>query len=170
MFLAPEYTTRHFWTWAWQLSPFWIGITHLVLSKTIARPQAASKVTSSTLATPLKTLLLVLGTTSAAVWGYTLVFSPHSLPTIFLPAWEPQTEFVAHCRTALQADNLAVFGSSLLWLVYSSFDLYTAGLLGGDWILHVLLLPVITAFAGSGAALVFGWYLREEALASPTKK
>ncbi|EMR70598.1 putative fad binding domain protein [Eutypa lata UCREL1] len=58
MFLAPEYTTRHFWTWAWQLSPFWIGITHLVLSKTIARPQAASKVTSSTLATPLKTLLL----------------------------------------------------------------------------------------------------------------
>ncbi|RYO89272.1 hypothetical protein DL766_000909 [Monosporascus sp. MC13-8B] len=30
MFLAPEPAARHYWTWAWQLSPLWIGLGNIV--------------------------------------------------------------------------------------------------------------------------------------------
>ncbi|OTA95932.1 hypothetical protein M434DRAFT_9400 [Hypoxylon sp. CO27-5] len=164
IFLSPEFTTRHFWTWAWQLSPLWIGVGNVVLS-TIAKPLLPK---THTLASP-KLLLAVLGSISAGVWVCTLLYSPYPLSTLFIPLAEPQSEFVAHCRTALQADHLGVFSSSLLWLVYSFFDLHNAGLLGNDWLYKVALLPVITTFSGPGAAFAFGWYLREKALSSVKK-
>ncbi|KAI1084372.1 hypothetical protein F5B20DRAFT_576512 [Whalleya microplaca] len=161
MFLAPEFTTRHFWTWAWQLAPLWIGVSNFLLAAVI-RPLLPKR---TTLTSP-RLLLAVLGLVSAGVWVNALLFSPHSISTIFIPVAEVQTEFVAHVRKALQADNLAVFSSSLLWLIYSSFDLHAAGLLGNDWLYHIALIPVVTAFAGPGAAFVVGWYLREQALST----
>ncbi|KAI0886269.1 uncharacterized protein GGS22DRAFT_179182 [Annulohypoxylon maeteangense] len=129
MFLSPELTTRHFWTWAWQLAPFWIGVGNVLLTA-ISKPLLRKSISL----TSENFILLVLGLISAGVWGYTLLYSPYPLPTLFLPALESQSEFVAHCRKALQADHLAVFASSLLWLIYSFYDLYSAGMLGGEWL------------------------------------
>ncbi|KAI2464798.1 hypothetical protein F4781DRAFT_411617 [Annulohypoxylon bovei var. microspora] len=161
MFLSPELTTRHFWTWAWQLAPFWIGVGNVLLTA-ISKPllPKSNSLTSS------KLLLSVLGLISAGVWGYTLIYSPYSLSTIFIPVVESQTEFVAHCRKALQADYLGLFSSSFLWLVYSFYDLHSAGLLGNDWLYKIALLPAITACVGPGAAFIFGWYLREKVLST----
>ncbi|KAI1440745.1 hypothetical protein F5Y02DRAFT_422753 [Annulohypoxylon stygium] len=88
VFLAPDSTTRHYWTWAWQLTPVWIGVSNLLLSR---------------LASPLlpKSALVVLGLISTVVWVYTLSSTPFYLSTIFIPAAEVKTEFVAHVRKVL---------------------------------------------------------------------
>ncbi|KAI1211969.1 uncharacterized protein F4807DRAFT_383483 [Annulohypoxylon truncatum] len=164
IFFSPELSTRHFWTWAWQLAPFWIGVGNVLLAA-MSKPLLPK---SSSL-TSAKFLLLVLGLISAGVWGYMLLYSPYPLSTVFLPMLESQTEFVAHCRKALQADHLAVFGSSFLWLIYSFYDLHLAGLLGKGWLYNTALLLAITAFIGPGAAFTFGWYLREKALSTYQK-
>ncbi|RYP43177.1 hypothetical protein DL768_010050 [Monosporascus sp. mg162] len=163
MFLAPDLTTRHFWTWAWQLTPFWIGVSNLLLSKIFGRLFLFPKTAASR--SP-KLLVSVLGLISTGVWAYTLLYSPYPISTLFVPVAEVQSEFVAHTRKALQADELAVFGSSLLWLAYSFFDLHTAGILGSNWMYHIALLPVIAVCEGPGAAFAVGWYQRERALSS----
>ncbi|KAI1496169.1 hypothetical protein F5X99DRAFT_401178 [Biscogniauxia marginata] len=159
MFLAPEPTTRHFWTWAWQLTPLWIGIAYSLYPRS----------SKTALLTSTKFLLAALGSISAVVWVYTLLLSPYPMSTLFLPVREVQSEFVAHARKAFQADELGLFSSSFLWLVYSFLDLYTSGLLGNDWLYQVALIPITTAFAGPGVAFTVGWYLRERALLSVKK-
>ncbi|KAI1106940.1 hypothetical protein F4804DRAFT_272762 [Jackrogersella minutella] len=160
MLLAPEPSTRHFWTWAWQLTPLWIGITNYLLT-TIAKVLPPA----STILKPRKyPFLLLLGFISSGVWLYTLVYSPYSLSTIFIPDPEVQSEFVAHVRKALQTDHLAVFSSSFLWLMYSFFDLSTTNLLGNEWLYYIAVLPVVGAIAGPGSAFTLGWYLRHRAL------
>ncbi|KAI1391874.1 uncharacterized protein F4822DRAFT_108362 [Hypoxylon trugodes] len=159
MFLAPDFEIRHYWTWAWQLTPIWIGVGNLFLS-TIVAPFLPK----TNMIAPPKILTAVLGLFSAGVWGYTLLFSPYSLSTLLIPAVGPQSEFITHCRKAFQADYIGVLGSSLLWLVYSFFDLGSVGLLGRNWFYYVALLPVVTALVGPGAAFILGWYLRERAL------
>ncbi|KAI4859733.1 hypothetical protein F4820DRAFT_462258 [Hypoxylon rubiginosum] len=161
MFLAPNLATRHYWTWAWQLAPVWIGISNFLLSR-VASPLLPK---SGVLTSP-KTVLAVLGLVSAGVWIYTLSFSPFSLSTIFIPLAEAQSEYVPHVRKALQTDHLAVFSSSFLWLTYSFLDLSSAGLLSTNWVLNVALVSIVAAIAGPGAAFIFGWYIRERALSS----
>ncbi|KAI0172691.1 hypothetical protein GGR52DRAFT_417807 [Hypoxylon sp. FL1284] len=161
MFFAPDFNDRHYWTWAWQLSPVWIGVSNFLLVR-LAGPLLPK---SGALTSP-KFLMVVLGLVSAGVWGYTLLYSPLPLSTVFVPDPEPQTEFVTHIRKALQVDHTALFSSSFLWLVYSFFDLSAAGLPGAGLVVNVVLVSVAAVVAGPGAAFILGWYLRDRALSS----
>ncbi|KAI0149827.1 hypothetical protein F4776DRAFT_672044 [Hypoxylon sp. NC0597] len=115
-------------------------------------------------------LLLVLGQISSGVCPvYILVSSPYSLSTMFIPEVGPQSEFLRHMRKALQADELAAFINTFLWLTYSYFDLYSAGLMGNEWLFKATSLPIITLLCGLGTAFIVGWYMGEIALVSPTE-
>ncbi|KAI2471798.1 hypothetical protein F4781DRAFT_77712 [Annulohypoxylon bovei var. microspora] len=163
MFLAPDFATRHYWTWAWQLT-LWIGVANVIFDQALRFLRLKKSMSIS-----LAPLLITLGSISAGVWLYTLMFSPYSLSTLFIPEAEEQFEFITHTRRALQADELGVVISSLLWLAYSFFDLYVAGLLGGEWLLYTGSLLIVTPCVGPGATILVGWYLREKALASAKK-
>jgi hypothetical protein len=157
MFLAPDLSTRHFWTWAWQLTPFWLSISNMFFSQASRILRLKNAVSVSP-----KTMLSVLGSISAGVWIYTLLASPHSISTIFIPEADVQSEFVQHTRKALQADEWGAFLGSFLWLAYSFFDLHTAGLVDNSWLLYAASLPIVTVFVGPGAAFILGWYWREQ--------
>ncbi|KAI2638023.1 hypothetical protein GGS26DRAFT_546167 [Hypomontagnella submonticulosa] len=161
MCLAPELATRHYWTWAWQLTPLWIGIGNILLTRL-----TKSLLPKSTIFTSPKLLLVVMGTMSAGAWIYTLIYSPYPLSTIFIPVLDEQVEFIPFVRRVFQVDHVSVFSSSFLWLLYSFVDLGKAGLLEKGWLYNVALLLVLTLSAGPGAAFTFGWYIRERALAS----
>lgn len=165
MFLAPDFDTRHYWTWAWQLSPLWIGIVNSVLDQALSLLRLKRTLSTSSPAT----LLIALGLVSSGVWLYALVFSHYTLAETFIPDVE-QFEYVAHSRRALQADELGVVSTSLLWQAYSFFDLYNAGLLGNEWLFYAASLPIIAVGLGPGTAISIGWYLRERALASSPKR
>lgn len=157
MFLAPDLPTRHYWTWAWQLSPFWIAISNTLLTQTGRLLRLKNTISVSP-----RTMLWVLGSISASVWIYTVAASPHSISTIFIPEAGPQSEFIRHTRKALQADELGAFLASLLWLSYSFFDLHTAGLVDNSWLFYAASLPVVTVCVGPGASLILAWYWREK--------
>ncbi|KAI0882406.1 uncharacterized protein GGS22DRAFT_43604 [Annulohypoxylon maeteangense] len=164
MFLAPDFATRHYWTWAWQLTPLWIGVANVLFDQTL-RLLGLRRLLSISLAP----LLIILGFISSSVWLFTLSSSPYPLTTLFIPDAEEQFEFITHTRRALQADELGVVVSSLLWLVYSFFDLYIAGLVGWEWLVYAASLGVATLCLGPGTAISVGWYLRERALVSAKK-
>ena len=164
MFLASGYRIQHFWTWAWQLTPLWIGVFNVVVGQIIGVLHGKN----SRVATP-KPILVVLGLVSSSVWIYTLLYCPHSLSTIFIPEGGVQTEFIQHTRKALQADELGVFSSSILWLTYSFFDLHAAGFIASEWLFYTASLPIVTLCVGPGAAFVIGWWMRENVLESALK-
>ncbi|KAI0012967.1 hypothetical protein F4779DRAFT_510067 [Xylariaceae sp. FL0662B] len=161
MFLAPEFATRHYWTWAWQLTPLWIGVINVIFDQALSFLRLKKSPSIS-----LAPLLVTLGLISGSVWLYTLLFSPYPLSTLFIPEAEEQFEFITHTRKVFQADELGVVANSLLWLAYSVFDLYAAGLLGSEWLYYAGSLPIVTLCLGPGTAIIVGWYLREKALAS----
>ncbi|KAI1413267.1 hypothetical protein F5Y13DRAFT_198987 [Hypoxylon sp. FL1857] len=164
MFCSPNLADRHFWAWALQLVPLWIGLLNVIADRFLGLFR--SKRSSS--ASP-KPILVALGLISAGVWVYILLSSPYSLSTIFLPEPGQQSEFLPHIRKAIQSDELGTFMSSLLWLAYSFFDLYSAGLIGNEWLFKAASLPIINLLCGPGATFIIGWYMRELALASSTK-
>ncbi|EGC45088.1 conserved hypothetical protein [Histoplasma capsulatum var. duboisii H88] len=165
-YLAPQPTTRHYWTWAWQMSPLWVGIANFVISKLIGTSPSFRATTIKWLTSP-KLLLSLMSIISAGVWVYMLVNCPYPLSTVFIPSSSAQSKFVPHMRRALQYDEIAVFGTSFLWLGYLFFDLHCAGLIRrGEWLVPVAALPIFTAFVGPGAAFAFGWYWRESKLQS----
>ncbi|OTA92374.1 hypothetical protein M434DRAFT_31891 [Hypoxylon sp. CO27-5] len=164
MLFSPDMADRHFWTWAWQLAPFWIGLFNVIIDQFLGLLRSNRRLFASP-----KFLLLVLGQISSGAWVYILLSSPYSLSTIFIPEAALQSEFLPHIRKVLQADELAAFTSTFLWLTYSYFDLYSAGLMGDEWLFKAASLPVITLICGPGTAFIVGWYMREMALVSPTK-
>ncbi|KAI0017121.1 hypothetical protein F4780DRAFT_756837 [Xylariomycetidae sp. FL0641] len=151
MFFSLDLATRHFWTWAWQLTPLWIGLGNVLLTRLMGSAKGSSP----------KPLLLLLGLASSGVWLYTVLYSPYSLGTLFVPQAGPQSDFMLHARKALQTDELSAFSSSFLWLAYSFFDLQSAGLVGNEWMLYVASLPIVTICVGPGTAFLLGWYWRE---------
>ncbi|KAH8589959.1 hypothetical protein B0O99DRAFT_722629 [Bisporella sp. PMI_857] len=146
-YLSSDPTSRHYWAWAWKMSLLWVGISNFFVSKALKK----SSLRSWYIASP-QFLLTILGLISASTWAYMLVFSPHSLPTIFIPHAEAQSEFVPHMRRALPSDEIFAFGSSFVWIGYQLYDLYSTGLAGNDWIYVILILPIITVCIGQALA------------------
>lgn len=162
MFLAPTFDARHYWTWAWQLVPLWIGLGNLVASQAVRLSgfQPHRGLLS------LKAMLVALGLVSFGVWGYTLFFSPVSMSTLCFPEAGPQSGLVLHTRKALQADAAGLWVASFIWLGYSLLDLYVAGLAVNASLSLVAVLPVVAACIGPGAAFLLGWYVKERVLDS----
>jgi hypothetical protein len=159
MFLAPDLATRHYWTWAWQASPLWIGVAVAVGSSITKDRIAGIRSISS-----LGSLLVILGAISTAVWLFTLTSSPFPIATVFFPRVEVQSDYIFHTRKALQADEVGTFLAAYVWMIFSFYDLHVAGLLDSKWLLYSVMLPVATILAGPGTASIVGWYLKETTL------
>lgn len=159
MFFAPGFSTRHYWTWAWQLAPLWVGLVNIVVGQIIGILGVKGLPSS-------RPMLFALGLLSLGVWGYTLAFAPHSLSTLFIPEATPQSGLILHTRKALQADEVGAYAASFLWLVYSFIDLYMAGLADNASLFFVAMLPVVAICMGPGATFALGWYVRERVLES----
>lgn len=158
-YFAPSLVSRHYWTWAWQLAPLWIGVFNT----------AAARVASGFAVSP-RTTLAYLGSISAAVWTYTLICSPHPISELFLPQAGTPTDFVSHVRRSLQFDEIFGFAGCYLWLAYSFVDLRTAGARGPILFALFALFPILLLSIGPGATFSIGWYLRERALTRPQDK
>ncbi|KAI3392214.1 hypothetical protein diail_6075 [Diaporthe ilicicola] len=166
-YCSPTPETRHYWTWAWQMAPLWIGVLNFIAARLSSAVPSLKTLRTSSSPT---TLLAVLGSISSAVWIYTLTSSPHSISELFVPDKEAQFDFILHTRQALQSDEVYVFAGSFLWLLYSLLDLHTSGVAGRKFIVPVVLLPITAACLGPGSAFSLGWYWREALLqASETK-
>ncbi|SPQ21788.1 e4b63ad3-5a7e-4741-a663-b6a2f33bb911 [Thermothielavioides terrestris] len=120
-YFSPDPITRHYWVWAWQMSPLWIGVANFLSARAIG-----SWFRNSRLASPAL-LLQVLCIISAVVWLSTLLFSPYPLADIFLPTRARQTDDFMHIRRAFQFDQVSSFTASFLWLAYLLLDMYSAG-------------------------------------------
>lgn len=160
MYFSKRPETRHYWTWAWQMSPLWLSITNHVLVKFMP-----SSIWRGKFALP-NNILIALGFLSTTTWWYMLGRSPYSLTTCFLPQSTAQTEFIAHTRLALQSDEIYSFASSFLWIAYSAWEFWTLGLLAyRDW-LFLLLVPAFIICTGPGFAFGLTWIWRESKLVS----
>lgn len=143
------------------MSPLWIGTLNLATAK-LASAFSISR-ESALVASP-QMILGVLGSLSAAVWQYTSVYSPHPASELFLPETAAQAGFVPLVRRGLQFDEICVFSSSFLWLLYSVLNLGTAEVGGGNLLTKIALLPILVYSIGPGATFALGWYWRETLL------
>ncbi|KAK8849138.1 hypothetical protein PGQ11_015618 [Apiospora arundinis] len=176
MYLSPSYEARHYWVWAWQLTPLWIGVGNVVAGQALLKllppsgsPRIPQQQRSSAFVASIvsKTLLAVLASVSVAVWLYTILSAPHPLAALFVPGPEPQDGLVLRSRKSLQADEVGVFAGSFLWLAYSFADLYLANLVNlGELLGCAAALPVATLVLGPGGTFAAGWYMRERMLGS----
>ncbi|GAB1317131.1 hypothetical protein MFIFM68171_07341 [Madurella fahalii] len=157
-YLSPDPITRHYWVWAWQMSPLWIGIASFAGSYVVGPRYYVTM-----LARP-SVLIKAVCAVSAVVWVSVLLFSPHSPFEIFLPTWEAQDDLVLHTRRALQMDQVCLFGSSFLWLAYQLVEIYWLGFMEGDGFWPLALLPVVLACFGPGVTFALGWWWRERKL------
>lgn len=165
MFASPDLTTRHFWTWAWQMAPLWIGISNCLLGQ-VAKLLSWKDTRTGSPFVVLSVLIVISGGT----WLYMLAYSPYSLASTFIPPIAPETDFISHARAAFQGDELYVFASAFLWIVYQFYDLHVAGLSSGtDWIYPILSLPILTLCLGPGAALAVSWYQKEKILSQKSR-
>lgn len=164
---SPSLDTRHYWTWAWQMSPVWIGMLNLATAKVAS---AFSLSRESRLVASPQMILGVLGSLSAAVWQYSLAYSPHSISELFLPELAAPADFLPQVRRGFQFDEICTFVGSFLWLLYSILDLGTAEVSGGDLITKVALLPILVYSIGPGATFALGWYWRETLLDQSPRK
>ncbi|VUC24072.1 unnamed protein product [Clonostachys rosea] len=160
---ASELSTRHYWTWAWQMTPLFVGLANTSMATLISLSPSVSRQLK-----PISSPHVLLGVPtaiSAGIWIYTLIFSPHSISTLFLPLIEPQDALEPLLRRGLQIDELCVFGSSLLWIGYHIADLYVAGHVSTSEIFNAIsLFPVVAALTGPGASLSYLWLWRESKL------
>lgn len=154
-FLSPTLEGKHYWTWAWQMAPLWVGVGNTFFN--YLTKGAAPRI-------PPWVPLAAMSAISASTWIYTLRASPYTLWEIFIPEAAVQTEFEPHMRKALQLDSLFGFGSGYLWLVYAFYDLWAAGFVGKQWMVVGALIPVFAICVGPGAALAIGWVWRESVL------
>ncbi|ROV88720.1 hypothetical protein VPNG_10232 [Cytospora leucostoma] len=161
-FTAPEPETRQYWVWAWQMSPFWIGVANALLS---GLTTSVTSLRNSIFTSP-RSLLVIMCAISSLSWLYTLSSSPYPLSDVFIPDSAVFSDFIGHTRKAMQCDEVYSFGSSFLWLIYMFFDLHAAGLVGTGSLVVSALLPLVAAATGPGTAFAIGWYWREQVLSS----
>ncbi|KAF7899504.1 hypothetical protein EAF00_003840 [Botryotinia globosa] len=147
MFLGTDLTTRHYWTWAWQTPPLWIGIA-VTVSSSITKDRIAGAGSFTSLGSPL----VILSAISTSVWLFTITSSPFPIATIFLPRVEVQSDFHFSCAKSASSGSSRRLSGRILMVT---------GLLDGEWLLYSITLPIATVFAGPGTTLFIGWYFKE---------
>ncbi|KAI3332042.1 hypothetical protein HD806DRAFT_179102 [Xylariaceae sp. AK1471] len=162
-FVASRPETRHICVWFWFLTPVWLGLGNVLLTRLSSLNPATPK--SSRRATVLaKRHLSVLVGLCVGIWAYMLACAPYSLYTIFVPDGFVHDDLVSHSRLVWQSDFLCTFSSVALFMVYQCVDLYRAGLLkSNDWLLPAVL-PIVAVGGGPGTAAAVAWLWREEVM------
>lgn len=167
MFTARDFDDRHYWTWAWQLSPLWIGLGHAAARRALAHLQLADwspSVVGRRGWLDVFGWLDFMNVVSFGVWAVTVFVGPHSLASLFLPAPGPQVGLASHMRKALQEDEIFKVISNGLWLAYSFAELHFLGLLDSEAVIYAALYPIAVPFVGPGVAFTLVWQLREDLL------
>ncbi|KAK4031577.1 hypothetical protein C8A01DRAFT_21230 [Parachaetomium inaequale] len=154
-YLSPDLVSRHYWIWAWQMSPLWIGVANFISARAVG-----SWLRNSRLASPAF-IFQVLCAISAGVWISTLLLSPYSVSEIFLPTLARQTDDHLHTRRAFQVDEVSAFTACFLWLAYLLLDMHSAGLVGLNGFWPIAVLPIVLTFLGPGVTVALVWSWRE---------
>ena len=157
----------------WQLFPVWLCSLQSIFAKTII-PATIKK---DRIHAPLRDLPIIrytigsLTLLSGVVWIYTVVMSPFSLRSIFVPQWDySHTNWVDCTRNVLQYDSIFCWMSVILWLVYLFMDLKHAGMVTQTWPKILVAVGLVVVCFGPGAMLGLGWLWREEIFATRRHK
>ncbi|KAF2801072.1 hypothetical protein K505DRAFT_227365 [Melanomma pulvis-pyrius CBS 109.77] len=170
MYLSPDLNARHYWTWAWQLYSIRIALGYYFLLACSSLVPSGVLRTAKTMNyhTALRIILGPLIVISATVWINLLVNCPYSFSVLFIPSKNHEQEhanrWVGMIRRCLQYDELVVFGSAFLWLVYLALDMKNAGIWSPGKVLRFLGAFAGAIAVGPGAALGGLWLWREKDL------
>jgi hypothetical protein len=169
MYLASDFETRHYWTWAWQLYSVRVSLGYYVILA-FSRVVPLSLKNLGKMMNYHTALRLVLGpfiAISAAVWINLLVNCPYSFSTLFSPINsrpEISSRWVGMIRRCLQYDELVVFGSAFIWLLLMGIDIRTAKMWSQSQTLGFVGMLALIPIIGPGATLGVMWLWRESAL------
>ncbi|KAG4430888.1 hypothetical protein IFR05_013633 [Cadophora sp. M221] len=164
-FLHPSLTARHAFNWSWQLFPLFVSLAQILIT---ALPSSSSPRTPGDNNADLRIIRLTVlpfAFLSAGIWIYTLVNSPYSLSTLFIPTAPVTNTFMPVMRRFLQVDQVSSFGASLLWLTYLFGDLKSESIVGQSWLVLFFVKAVLMVVVGPGATFALEWLWREEVLA-----
>lgn len=165
-YFNPDQDARHWWIWAWQPVPLWIGILNFVFSVTVLRLPGFRDLKDHWLFSA-ETLSVVVGAVSSVSWVSVRLTAPYSIKEIFIPATPlaQQTGFVPLCRELLQLDYLVSFWAGFAWLGCMFLDMYAERIITGvEFVTAVLSIPVQCLVGGSGLTLLSGWWWKERRL------
>jgi hypothetical protein len=169
MYLSSDFEARHYWTWAWQLFSVRVSLGYYAML-------ALSRVVPSSLKnlgkrmsyhTALRIILGPFIAISAAVWINLLINCPYSFSTLFSPITsgpEIGSRWVGMMRRCLQYDELVVFGSAFVWLLFMGVDARTAKMWSQSQTLGFAAMLVLIPAIGPGATSGVMWLRRERAL------
>lgn len=164
-YLYPDLKIRHAGNWIWQLYPVWVSGLQIFLAWTIV-PNTIQEDRIYAPTRDFSTIRLTVGTCivlAGGVWLYTLVMSPFSLITIFIPYLEnPQESWTACARGVLQYDHIFCWGSAFLWLGYLTADMKHVGMVTHSWTKLITILSLSTLIFGPGATVGLVWLWRED--------
>lgn len=181
---APNLVTRHVAIVLWQFAPFWIGIIHWALSRCVR-----STIVSDRLRAPLRDLgvirftVLVPAGVSMVTWLTTLARAPFNASEIFIPqdllsmslsflsptsqtTSTTTTDFPHLIGRFLQYDYIFLFGSVYIWLLYSFWDLHSAGMFKKGWTRFFAASLLATMVGGPSVACAGLFLWREQILAT----
>jgi hypothetical protein len=169
MYLASDFDSRHYWTWAWQLYTVRVSLGYYaILALSSVLPSSLKSLGQRiSYHAALRIILGPFIAISTVVWINLLVSCPYSFSTLFSPIknrLEIESRWVGMIRRCLQYDELVVLGSAFIWLFYLQSDLKAASMCtlsqSRAFMALLLLIPVI----GPGATLGVIWLWKEKSM------
>ncbi|KAF2020109.1 hypothetical protein BU24DRAFT_448457 [Aaosphaeria arxii CBS 175.79] len=167
MYIAPNFNTRHWFCWFWQLYTVRISLGYYILRTLGAVLNISSPRGQGTYHQILRLAMSPLIAVSATIWIYVVFQSPFSLATIFWPSkveGEFAGTFVGFMRRMLQFDQWFLMGSHFLWTWYLLRDMKIAGLVSFQKALSIALGVLLVPVLGPGATAGLLWLWRESYL------
>ncbi|KAK4222488.1 hypothetical protein QBC38DRAFT_489747 [Podospora fimiseda] len=171
-YFSPDHSARHWWVWAWQPVPLWIGLANVVLVNTVLKLPGLWGLKDQWIFSA-STLSVIVGTISLGSWALVWLKSPFSFRETFIPAvpLAQTTDLVLVSRELLQLDYLASFWATFAWMVSLFLDMYAGDIITGvEFATAVSSIPIVCIFGGPGVALLNGWWWRERKLARVDRK
>jgi hypothetical protein len=169
MYLASDFESRHYWTWAWQLYSVRVSLGYYaVLAVSNLVPSSLKRLGQRIgYHTALRIILGPFIVISTVVWINLLVNCPYSFSTLFSPIKsgpEIGSRWVGMIRRCLQYDELVVLGSAFIWLLLLGSDLRAASMWSRSHSLAFTSLLVLIPVVGPGATLGTMWLWKEKSL------
>jgi len=152
-----------------RLYPCWIAAAQWLFSRLFADTVDSDKIGATQRDMPY--INLAVGASmipSASIWISTVLLGPHGFRELFIPTTLPKHApgIAEPARQFLRIDELAIFGSALVWLGYLFGDMKRAGMVNVSWLRLVCYAVVGVLAMGPGTTLGIGWLWREDILAT----